>query len=270
MALHGDAQVTTVDYPDTDGLPMAESDFQRKPLTYAVEALDIYFQDRPDVYVSGNLFLYYREGDPRVVVAPDVFVVFGAAKRDRPSYKLWEEPKAPDFVLEITSKSTQSEDQESKPQTYAQLGVREYVQYDPTGDYLKPPLQGLRLVAGTYEPLPVTERPEGRLVLYSAVLELELHVEDGQLHFYTAETGQKLLTHREAEQARLQAEQGRLQAEQARLQAEQARLQAEQARLQAEERASQEAALRRDAEARVAELEAQLCAFQARRSPEEA
>jgi Uma2 family endonuclease len=284
MALHGDAQVTTVDYPDTDGLPMAESDFQRKPLTYAVEALDIYFQDRPDVYVSGNLFLYYREGDPRAVVAPDVFVVFGAEKRDRPSYKLWEEPKAPDFVLEITSKSTRSEDQESKPQTYAQLGVREYVQYDPTGDYLQPPLQGLRLVAGTYEPLPVTERPEGRFVLYSAVLELELHVEDGQLHFYAAETGQKLLTHREAEQAhreaeqarlqaeqaRLQAEQGHVQAEQGRVQAEQARLQAEQARLQAEERASQEAALRRDAEARIAELEAQLRAFQARRSPEEA
>jgi Uma2 family endonuclease len=261
---------------------MAESDFQRKPLTYAVEALDIYFQDRPDVYVSGNLFLYHREGDPRAVVAPDVFVVFGAEKRDRPSYKLWEEPKAPDFVLEITSKSTQSEDQESKPQTYAQLGVREYVQYDPTGDYLKPPLQGLRLVAGTYEPIPVSEQSEGRLVLYSAVLELELHVEDGQLHFYTAGTRQKLLTHREAEQARLQAEQarlqaehgrlqaehGRLQAEQARLQAEQDRVQAEQAHLQAEERASQEAALRQAAEARIVELEAQLRAFQAGRSPE--
>ena len=241
MALHVDAQGTTVDYPDTDGLPMAESDFQRKPLTYAVEALDIYFQDRPDVYVSGNLFLYYREGDSRAVVAPDVFVVFGAEKRDRPSYKLWEEPKAPDFVLEITSKSTRSEDQESKPQTYAQLGVREYVQYDPTGDYLKLPLQGLRLVAGAYEPLPVTERPEGRLVLYSAVLELELHVKDGQLHFYAAGTGQKLLTHREAEQARLQAE----------------------------ERANQEAVLRQAAEARVAELEAQLRAFQAHHSPED-
>lgn len=261
MALHGDAQVTTVDYPDTDGLPMAESDFQRKPLTYAVEALDIYFQDRPDVYVSGNLFLYYREGDPHAVVAPDVFVVFGAAKRDRPSYKLWEEPKAPDFVLEITSKSTQSEDQESKPQTYAQLGVSEYVQYDPTGDYLKPPLQGLRLVAGTYEPLRVTARPDGTLVLYSAVLELELHVEDGQLHFYAAETGQKLLSHREAEQARRQAER-------ARLQAEQGRVQAAQDRLQAEERASQEAALRQAAEARIADLEAQLRAFQAHRSPE--
>src|SRR5215470_372727 len=262
MAIAGNPTTTTIEYPSSDGLPMAETDFQRKPLIYAVEALDAYFRHRPDVYVSGNLFLYYEEGNPRAVVAPDVFVVFGAIKRDRPSYFLWREPKAPDFVLEITSKSTRSEDQESKPQTYAQLGVREYVQYDPTGDYLKPPLQGLRLVAGIYEPLPVTTRPEGKLVLYSAVLELELHVEDGQLHFYAAGTGQKLLTHREAEQARLQAEQ-------ARIQAEQDRVQAEQARLQAEERANQEAVLRQAAEARVAELEAQLRAFQARRSPED-
>ena len=235
-------ELAEIDYPTTDGRPMAETDIHRKIMLEVIEILEGFFANAADVYVSGNLFLYYREGEPRAVVAPDVFVVFGAEKRDRPSYKLWEESKAPDFVLEITSKSTQSEDQESKPQTYAQLGVREYVQYDPTGDYLKPPLQGLRLVAGTYEPLPVTERPEGRLVLYSAVLELELHVEDGQLHFYAAETGQKLLTHREAEQARLQAE----------------------------ERASQEAALRQAAEARVAELEAQLRAFQTRRSPEEA
>ena len=47
-------------YPDSDGLPMAESDFQRDPLIYAVEALKMHFRNRQDVYVSGNLFLYYR------------------------------------------------------------------------------------------------------------------------------------------------------------------------------------------------------------------
>lgn len=142
MTLQVASPETNVIYPDTDGLPMAESDFQRKPLTYAVEALDIYFQNRSDVYVSGNLCIYYRERDPRAVVAPDVFVVFGVGKHDRSSYKLWEESKAPDFVLEITSQSTRNADQESKPQTYAQLGVREYIQYDPTGDYLTPPTPG--------------------------------------------------------------------------------------------------------------------------------
>ena len=72
-----------VDYPSSDGQPMAETDHQRTPLTYAVEALRHHFRDRPDVYVSGNLFIYYEEGNPHAVVAPDVFVVLGADRADR-------------------------------------------------------------------------------------------------------------------------------------------------------------------------------------------
>jgi len=56
--------LATVEYPSSDGLPMAESDFQRKPLMCPVEALDIYFQHHADVYVSGNMFMYYEEGNP--------------------------------------------------------------------------------------------------------------------------------------------------------------------------------------------------------------
>ena len=67
-----------VDYPSSDGQPMAETDHQRTPLTYAIDALRDHFRDRPDVYVSGNLFIYYQKGNPRAVVAPDVFVVLGA------------------------------------------------------------------------------------------------------------------------------------------------------------------------------------------------
>ena len=194
--------LATVEYPDSDGLPMAESDFQRKPLTYAVEALDIYFQHRADVYVSGNMFIYYDEGNPEAVIAPDVFVVFGTAKRERSSYFLWQEPKGPDFVLEITSRRTRSQDQGPKRGTYAFLGVPEYFQFDPTGDYLRPPLQGLRLVGDHYEALPTNQSPDGTLSVSSAVLGLELRVESGVLHFYDPTTGQKLLSHREAEQER--------------------------------------------------------------------
>ena len=86
-------------------------DFQRTPLTYAVDRLRHHFRDRRDVYVSGNLLLYYREGNPRAVVAPDVFVVLGVANADRSSYRLWEERKGPDFVLEITSRTPHREDQ---------------------------------------------------------------------------------------------------------------------------------------------------------------
>lgn len=45
-------------YPDTGGRPMAESDFQREPLSYAVGALRRYFHDQEQVYVSGNLLIY--------------------------------------------------------------------------------------------------------------------------------------------------------------------------------------------------------------------
>ena len=241
----------TVDYPSSDGQPMAETDFQRKPLTYAVDALGVYFQDREDVYVSGNLFIYYEEGNPQAVVAPDVFVVVGAVKRDRSSYLLWQEPKGPDFVIEITSRSTRSADQGPKRGTYAFLGVEEYWQYDPTGDYLVPALQGFRLEGDHYVQMAATALSESDVSLHSRVLGLELRLEQGQFRFYDPGTQQPLFSLQEAEQARLAAEQ-------AQLAAEQAQLAAEQARQQSEEQARHEAAARQAAEDRIAELEARL------------
>ena len=213
MAISVNPTTTPIEYPSTDGLPMAETDFQRKPLMYAVEALDAYFRHRPDVYVSGNLFIYYEEGNPSAVVAPDVFVVFGAVKRDRSSYFLWREPKAPDFVLEITSKSTRNQDQQDKPRLYTSLGVREYVQYDPTGDYLTPPLQGRHLVSRQYQPMPVVTLPDGTLVLHSDVLGLELRLTDSGLRFFEPTTGRRLPSYGELEQAQQEAEQARQAAE---------------------------------------------------------
>lgn len=239
-------------YPSADGLPMAESDFQRKPLLYAVDVLDIYFEDREDIYVSGNLFIYYEEGNPEAVVVPDVFVVVGAPKRDRLSYLLWQEPKAPDFVMEITSRSTRSVDQGPKRGIYAFLGVQEYWQYDPTGDYLVPSLQGFRLIDRNYYPLPPTHLPDETLSLHSEVLGLDLRLEHGSLSFYDPAAGQKLLSHQEAEQACREAEQ--------------ARREAEQARQEAEERMRHEMLARQAAEVRIAELEARLRALQAERS----
>src|SRR5262249_45149752 len=216
MALPVTPSTTAIYYPDTDGLPVAESDFQLGPLIYAIDALRAYFQGRDDVYVAGDLLLYYEEGNPSAVVAPDVFVVLGAPNRARPSYMLWREPKAPDFVLEITSQSTRAQDQGPKRERYALLGVQEYFLYDPTHDYLEPPLQGLRLAGNVYQPIPVTTLPEGALVLRSAVLGLELRLEEDTLHLYDPTTGQRLLSYQESEQARREAEQARREAEQAR------------------------------------------------------
>ena len=199
-----------VDYPDSDGKPVAESDFQLNELIYAREGLRIYYRDRrrrDDVYVAGNLLIYYEQGNPRASVAPDVFVVIGVANRDRRSYRLWHEGgKAPDFVLEITSHSTREEDQGHKRELYRRLGVKEYWQYDPTGDYLKPVLQGLALTAGEYRAIAGGETAAGRPAVASEVLALELHVTEDGLRFHDPDTGQYLLSHAEAEAARAAAE----------------------------------------------------------------
>ena len=95
-----------VEYPETDGRPMPDGDYQGETYRYLVEALRTHFHARPDVYVSGDLFVYLEEGNPRNCVAPDLFVVFGAGNHKRDTYKVWEEPAGvPDFVLEIVSPS---------------------------------------------------------------------------------------------------------------------------------------------------------------------
>ena len=115
----------TIDYPDSDGLPMAESEFQFWPILYAGSALANHYWGRDDVHVAGNLLVYYEKaiGDEAAKsVSSDLMVVFGAPKHVRSSYVLWEESKAPDFVLEIASSSTYRSDQESKQDTYATRG----------------------------------------------------------------------------------------------------------------------------------------------------
>ena len=247
-----------IDYPTEDGVPMAETDAQGIPLMYAVTGLRDYFRPRPDVYVSGNLLIYYEEGDRHASVAPDVFVVIGVPNCPRPIYKVWEEGKGPDFVLEITSRHTRAKDDGPKRALYEKLGVKEYWQYDPTGDYLEPPLRGMRLEAGEYRLLASSWTPEGTQVTFSAVLGLEVQVSGGALRFRDPLTGEQVRTLSESNDERQRAEEARHQAEEARHQAEEARYRAE-SRLRREAAARhREAEARRAAEARVAELEALL------------
>jgi Uma2 family endonuclease len=194
-----------LEYPDSDGEPMAESDFQLIPLIYAITALRIYFQNHPDVYVAGDMLLYFEQGNPKAVVAPDVFVVMGAPKRRRRSYMLWREPKAPDFILEITSASTAGQDLGIKKGLYAYLGVTEYFQFDPTADYLNPPLQGLRLEDGRYVPILPQPSSNGTLRIYSETLRLYLELHNDEFRF-TTPNGQRLLSAEESEAARKTAE----------------------------------------------------------------
>ncbi|HWQ34546.1 MAG TPA: Uma2 family endonuclease [Blastocatellia bacterium] len=156
-------------YPERDGKPMAETDFHAQLLIDLRVTLDNYFRDQPDVYVSGNLLIYYVEGNPKKRVAPDVFVVRGVPKGQRRIYKLWEEGVMPQFIIELTSRQTWREDLQEKWRLYEQLGVQEYFIFDPEYDYLEESLVGYRLENGQYTALEAQERR-----LRSEVLNLEL------------------------------------------------------------------------------------------------
>jgi len=179
---------------------MGETDLHRDEMVREIELLRRFFEGQ-EVYVSGNLLMYYRQGNPKKCVVPDVFVVKGLQPNQRRTYKLWIERRAPDAIVEVTSRKTKKKDTVAKPKLYRRLGVKEYFLFDPTEDYLAPPLQGYRLLDGQY--VRITADAEGRFV--SRELGLRLHAEEGQLAFYRLDTGQRLLTEKEARQAAEQA-----------------------------------------------------------------
>lgn len=176
-------------YPESDGKPMAESDLHRQWMMRIIDRLERFFAGQ-QVYVSGNLLVYYVEGDPKKCVAPDAFVVLDCEPRLRKIYKLWEEQKVPNFVLETTSSSTQREDLYKKTCLYAQLKIPEYFLFDPLGDWLNPPLLGYRLVGGGYVPL----EPDDQGQLHSEQLGISLWLDEGRLAMAETATGKRLQT----------------------------------------------------------------------------
>ena len=257
-----------IEYPESDGKPVGETDVHRREILHTIETLERHFRNVPDIYVSGNLMFYYEEGNPAAVVSPDVFVVKGVRKGLRRTYKLWEEGVAPCVVIEMTSRSTRLEDKGNKRALYALLGVREYFLFDPLGEYLKPPLQGFTLVDGEYAALPVES--DGGII--SRELGLKLYRDETVLRLFDLTSGREVvrtedlsdvlqqalsIVQQAEEQARLAAEHARLAAEQARLAAEQAQREAD-ARRRAEEQAQREADARRRAEAEIERLRAEL------------
>ena len=143
-----------IEYPESDGKPMAETDVHRKVMTDLIDRLIARYAHRKDVYVSGNLLVYYFEGKPEKCLAPDCFVVFGVPAGDRRTYKTWEEGKFPDVVFEITSKKTKKEDVVKKFTIYQDVwAVKELFMFDPTEDYLEPSLIGYRMSRGELKPI---------------------------------------------------------------------------------------------------------------------
>lgn len=246
------AQTSEIFYPSSDGEPLAETSVHVDAIIHAVVVLRQYLSGQQAI-VLADQFLYYAQGYPRLRVAPDVMVVLNVPPGPRDNYKTWEEGQIPVVIFEMTSAGTKEQDQGYKKMLYEQLGVQEYWQFDPKGEWIPQKLCGYRLFRDLYEPI-TDDRCEP--------LKLRLQVEDQLIGFYREDTGEKILApddllqalrqevaaREEAEillvQERQRAEQEQQRAEQERQRAEQERQRAEQERQRAEAAESQADRLR--------------------------
>ncbi len=226
-------KLNEIEYPESDGKPMGETDIHIDWMIRIRDILRVRYRGQK-VYTASNNLVYYQEGQPKKFIVPDNYVVLDCEPGRRRTFKIWEEGRSPDVVFEVTSRATRREDEKKKPEIYAKIGVREYFLYDPTAEYLKPPLKGFRFAKGQYGP--IASSPDGSLE--SQCMGITLRLEEGKLVMRDADTGHVLPTEAEAERRALETEQQAREAEQ-------------QAR-EAEERA------REVAESRAAELEAEV------------
>jgi Uma2 family endonuclease len=214
-------------YPSEDGKPMAASDYHLKLLIWTLQALEAHFEQNPEVYISGDIMMYYKEGDPRKSISPDVLVCFGINPKMRLTYKVWEEGKAPDFVMEFSSKTTYDKDLDEKMDVYCSLGIQDYFLYDAEGLYLPSPLMGFTLVDDAYMAIP----PDDNGGIRSSVLGLDFRLRGAEIGIYNPVTGEWVQTRAEQEAAR--AENAEARAEQESIARENAETRAETAEAEA-------------------------------------
>ena len=172
-----------VEYPTSDGRPVAETDLHFLRLTDVAYGIRKFMAGRKDVYVGSNLLVYDERGNPRSHLSPDIFVAFGVEAGPRDLFKIWEE-KAAAFTLELTSSSTRREDERTKRRRYAQWGVAEYFLYDPRAEWLEPSLQGLELDGKRYRAMRESVLPNGSPGFHSKALGLYLWLDGTVLRLY--------------------------------------------------------------------------------------
>ncbi len=256
-------------YPEGPRVP--DGDMQTRRRMELFYALEHCFKRRgnAEAWVCCNINVYYKKGDPEVVVAAELAVAFGvdaAAQKTEDTFRVWDAGAAPCFALEIASPDTVDVDLYDKPDKYAELGVEEYWRLDPTGgDLLDPPLQGETRVSGCWEPIEVTPDVGGGLRGRSSVLGLDLCWQPPKLRLWDI-TERAWIPDPDDQYAALKAAEARTAAIEARtaaIEAETAKhiaaLKAEEARTAAAEAETAEhAAALKAAEAKRAELRAHL------------
>ena len=171
--------------------PPLESDLHREQIDSLIRLIRWLFRPgtdrtRTDVYVAGNLTVYYSPNQKKSEFfrGPDVFVVLGTDPSPRRSWTVWHEGGLyPNLIIELLSPSTAEVDRTEKKTLYQSVWrVPEYFWFDPVSLEFR----GFSLTHGIYEPIVSTSEgwlwsEELGIYLGIAADRLRLFAVDGQI-----------------------------------------------------------------------------------------
>ena len=232
--------------------------------------------------VGDDLRLLFSEpGKPeQSSLSPDVFVALKVPRRGTRADYDADELGPPDFILEVLSASTWKHDLGRKLDCYQEIGVRECLLFDVTGEDRAgtgKALWGYALTPGHRKPLEERPLPNGKRGVASGVLDLVAYVAERTppagpretwaltMRWHDPATGADIpdydQSQAEAQAQRVRADAERTRADAAQSEAQAARGEAETARSEAQAARSEALTARSEAQAaqrRAAELEARL------------
>ena len=158
-----------------------------------------YLGDRETTIIGAEVYITLAPGDDTITRRrPDLLVARNVSPemyREDNGYIVSRQGKAPDFVLEVASRSTGATDTGAKRYDYEKLGVAEYWRFDETGRWHGTRLAGDRLVDGRFQSVAIESVEGNALQGYSRSLDLILRWQDGGLLWINPRTGRHISTY---------------------------------------------------------------------------
>ncbi len=182
-------------YPEERTDDMGEASIHISLLADLLKILKLFFKERDDVFLSGNMNVYPEKGNSYNWFAPDLLIAFGVPNVERSSYLLWREGVFPQVVFEIASEKTWRNDVDEKLAKYETLGAREYYILDPEFAFLPEPLMAYERKGEKLVKRKVTDEQ-----IFSPHLELEIVRRNNTFRLFNPYTNEFLSTLEEAEQ----------------------------------------------------------------------